>query len=169
VVGEREAFIEIVGDEEDGDADVAADFEDEGAQVGFEGGVEAARRFVEEEDIGLGNEGASDGAALFLAAGELAGVAAGEIGEAEAIEEFGDAAAAFETGEGLRAEGEVLAQGHVGEEGVVLEDVTAGAALGREVDAGFGVKEDAIAEDDAAAVRGDEAGDGIEREGFAGA
>ena len=74
---------------------------------------------------------------------------------------------AFETRHGARGEGQVLPDGHVGEESLVLEDIAAGALLRREMNARAGVEEDAVVEQDAAGIGFDETGDGIEREGFA--
>ena len=68
----------------------------------------------------------------------------------------------------MRGEGKILPQRHVREERVVLENVAAGALLGAQVYMGLRVEENAVVEKNAAGVRRDEAGDGIEREGFAG-
>ena len=169
MVGEGEAFVLIVRDQQHRDAEGGFHFEDDGVEVGAEGGVEAAARFIEEEGLGFGDQGAGDGGALFLSAGEFAGVAAGEVGQFEAFEEFGDAAVAFEAGQTVGGKGEVFAHGHVREEGVVLEDVAAGAFAREEMDFRAAVVEDAVAEEDASGVGLHEAGDGVEREGFAGA
>lgn len=91
------------------------DVAEDGIELGAEGGIESAGGFVEEEEAGLGDEGSGDGGALFLASGELVGVASDGVEEAEAFEEVVDAAVAFEPGEVGEGEFEVLAEGHVWE------------------------------------------------------
>ena len=54
-------------------------------------GVERGERLVEEEELRPGGEGAGEGDALLLAAGELEGVAGAEVGEADDAEHLGDA------------------------------------------------------------------------------
>ncbi len=103
------AFVEAVGDEEDGEGELFADLAEDRVHFGAEGSVEALGGLVEEEDFGAAEEGAGDGAALFLAAGELVGEAGGEAGEAEAVEHFVGAAAALDAGKTAGGEGEVLA------------------------------------------------------------
>ena len=52
-------------------------------------GVEIAGGFVGEDDFGVGDDGAGDGDALLLAAGELVGVVVFFFFEVEAVESFG--------------------------------------------------------------------------------
>ncbi len=52
-------------------------------------GVEIARRFVGEDDFGVGDDGAGDGDALLLTAGELIGVIIFFFFHVEAVESFG--------------------------------------------------------------------------------
>jgi hypothetical protein len=134
-----------------------------------EGGVQALSGFIEQEHAGGAQEGAGNGAALLLAAGEFAGPPGGDVGELELFEGVFDLAGAFAGREGVSGEGEVVGQGHVREKGVVLKNVAAAAGLGGEVNAGFAVIEDGVIEQDPSGGGGGEAGDGIEGEGFAGA
>ena len=63
----------------------------------------------------------------------------------------------------------VLGHGEVGEEGVALDDIAKATVVGRDVEAGRSVEDRAVVNGDAAAVRGEETGNGLEGEGFAGA
>ena len=58
-------------------------------------GVEVGEGFVEEQDLGFQDDGAGDGDALLLAAGEFAGQAVFEAGEADEAEFFGGAGFGF--------------------------------------------------------------------------
>lgn len=68
---------------------------------GFAFGVEGGGRFVEDEDVGVFQQCAGDGDALFLPAGELGAAGAGEgfetLGLGGAVSEWAD-----QTGWGLR-------------------------------------------------------------------
>ena len=82
-VAEEDGFIEVVGDEDDGDVDIFPDVEEVGLHLAAGLGIEGAEGFVHEEDAGLIGESAGDGDALFHAAGELLGVGGFEFGEAD--------------------------------------------------------------------------------------
>jgi hypothetical protein len=57
--------------------------EDGVAELAAERGVEIGEGFIEEEDVGLADEGFGKGGALLFAAGELAGESIEERGEFE--------------------------------------------------------------------------------------
>jgi hypothetical protein len=127
--------------------------------------VEGPERFVEEEDAGFEDQGAGEGNALALSAGEFVGIAVLEAGEAHEVEGGGDEVAVFTAGE-LRvaeAEGDVALDGQVRDEGVVLEDEVDGATVGGE---GGDVL---VFDDDVAGVAVLEAGDHAEEGGLAAA
>src|SRR5690606_35059454 len=87
--------------------------------------IEAGGGFVEEEDVGFLDEGAGDGGALLLSAGEGDGEAVGVAVESEQAEVFFGAGAdggAGESGEGAD-EGEVAADGGEGEAVEVNDDL----------------------------------------------
>ena len=86
-----------VGDEEDGSFFFASEAGDEFDDGVTGGGVEIAGRFIGEQDRGLVDEGAGDGGALKLSAGELVGAMVGAIGEMDGGEEVAGAG----TGEGI--------------------------------------------------------------------
>ena len=74
-------FAWVVRHEEDGcfaRVGLGADF---GEQLGFEREVEAGKWFVEQEQVWLCGDGASEGDALLLADGECAGAARGEFAD----------------------------------------------------------------------------------------
>ncbi len=128
-------------------------------------GVEGGEGFVEEEQAGVGGEGAGEGDALGLAAGETAGSGGEVVLQAHAGQPFRGPG----TGLGLRgalaagAEGDVVQGGEVGEEQVVLEDDADGAVLG-----GCAGQVGAV-EAEVAVGEGGEAGEGAQGRGLAGA
>jgi hypothetical protein len=65
---------------------------------------------------------------------------------------------------GLRRELQVLPHSHVGEQGVVLQYVSAPPLLGSSIDAGLRVKQQDIVEEDSSAVRASQSGDAIEHQ-----
>jgi hypothetical protein len=82
----------------------------------------------------MDGQGAGDGDALLLAAGELAGQAVGEVVEFDQSQHFGDAGVGFRRGEAahLKAEGDVAGNGEMREQGVVLEHHAHLAAVRRQ-------------------------------------
>ena len=86
-----------VGDEKDGGFLFASEASDELDDGVTGGGVEIAGGFVGEKNRRLVDEGAGDGGALKLSAGELVGAVVGAIGELDGGEEVAGAG----TGEGI--------------------------------------------------------------------
>ena len=82
LVGHFEGFFLVVGDEDAGDAQFVVDVAQPGAQFFAHFGIERAEGFVEQEEFGFDGEGAGEGDALALAAGELVGIGFGEVAEA---------------------------------------------------------------------------------------
>ena len=145
---------EAVGDDEGGAAD--HELVEAGLNHGLGLGIERAGGFVEDEDAGLGEQGAGDGEALALAAGELDATLAddGVVGLREAQGELVDAGRGAGADElvfgGIGAgEEDVLTDGAVEEEGVLKDDAELGA-IAVEVDCG-----------EVFAVDGDTAGGGV--------
>lgn len=154
----------MVGDEEDGDG-VAGQVVAEFFAEAFAGGaIEGREGFVEEEDAGLDGEGSGEGGALLFAAGDLTRVAIGEGGDAPGFQEGLDAAIAFMRSQALEAEGDVLGDGEVGEEGAILEEESDASLLGGKVDVGGGP--DFVLEGDLAGVDAFQSGEGAEGGGF---
>ena len=94
-----------------------------------------------------------------LASGELAGLAAGEFAEVQPVEPAlgGRCRNAPAGAEGARGEGDVVANGKMRKEPVVLEDQADGALLGRHEDVGAGVVEGLPVERDSSFGQPDEA------------
>src|SRR2546423_6384343 len=88
LVGENRGELGAVGDGDDHGVVGGGQVEDELADGGAGFGVEVAGGFVAEEEGGFVHEGAGDGDALALAAGELAGEVRGAVGEADFGEEI---------------------------------------------------------------------------------
>ena len=130
-----------------------------------EGGVEVGERLVEEEDLGVADDGAADGDTLALAAGELFGLAIEESFEVEDAGGFGDFLRTLGCGDAgeLERERHIVRDGHVRVEGVALEDEGEAALCRWDV-----IDADAIEEEVAG---GDvfKAGDEAQQRGFAAA
>ena len=110
------------------DDDAAAVFGGEAAQepgdLASVSGVEVGGGFVGEQDGGVVGEGAGDGDALLLAAGELVGPEPEAVAEPDAVEKVGGAVAGGVAGGAGEVAGEldVLAGAERGEQVEVLED-----------------------------------------------
>ena len=82
---------EVVGDEEVGEAELVLEVAEQVDDVGLDRHVEAAHRLVEHEQLRGQREGAGDGDALELAAGELTRVAVAVVGvEADRAQQLDD-------------------------------------------------------------------------------
>jgi hypothetical protein len=85
---------DVVGDHQQGRAfldDLLAEQVEDFAPGGR---VEVAGGFVSKDELWLGDEGAGDGGALHLAAGELTGQMVRAVAEPDSVEEVADAAVA---------------------------------------------------------------------------
>ena len=78
----------LVCDDDDGDAKLFVDVADQLEDLARRLGVERARGLVAEQNFGVRGEGAGDGHALLLSAGELRGIGLGLILEPHDVEEF---------------------------------------------------------------------------------
>ena len=148
-----------MGHEDRGVAGLVVDFAEPLAELLANLRVESTEGLVEEEDARLDREGAGEGDALALAAGELLGVALVEAGKLDEVEELHRAPAdllARRPGlsrTNLEPERDVLEHRHVAKERIGLEDEADVAilhGLGRCV---------LVAKEDAAGGRRLEAGD----------
>ena len=103
------------------------------AHLHAQAGVEVGERLVEQEDARVADDGAADGDALALAAGELLGLAVEEVGDLQDAGGVLRPAPRRPWGRpspSLQAEGHVVVDGHVRVERVGLEHHR-DAALGR--------------------------------------
>lgn len=152
--------VEVVGDEEDGNALVAAQAGDGLEQTGGGGEVESGGRFVHDEQEWVADEGAGDEGALALTAGEgpEAALAQGlEAHDFEHLFEAGLARTSVEDESDGAGEDEFVDGG--GDAGVDF------GFLGNEADAG--ATGEVGSEDDFAAFGGDGAEQGFEQGAFA--
>ena len=88
-IAEDFGLFHVMGGQDDRFAALARAL-DEGPEGVAGLGVEAGGRLVEEEDLGVVDQGGGEGDALLLAAGEGAEEGAGAVGEIDAGEECGD-------------------------------------------------------------------------------
>jgi len=123
-LGHGESFFLVVGYVECGNGSFAMDACNFFAHFEAELGVEVAEGFVKEDEVGANDEGPCECDSLLLSAGELAGPAMGVLRHSDHFEGLTDAAALFVTGQTADVEAvcDVLGDGHVRPEGVVLED-----------------------------------------------
>ncbi|MNF87767.1 hypothetical protein D3C84_702430 [compost metagenome] len=144
-----------MGDQHDGQLQLAVDLRQ---QLQHRGGglwVEGAGGLVAQQNLGFGRQGAGDADALLLAAGQLRRVFAGVVGQAHPRQQLGDALVDFAAGQfaGQRQwQRHVVGHGLGGQQVEVLEnhpDLLAEAAQAAGVQGG-----DFLAVDDDLAARG---------------
>src|ERR1022692_214970 len=127
-VGEFQRFLLIVSDEQAGDVNLVVELSQPAAQLLADFGIERTERLVQQQNTRLDGQGASQGYALALASGELRRVTLREILELDQFQQILDLGADFLfgwpvlAGPDSEAEGDVLKNGHVAEQRVVLED-----------------------------------------------
>ena len=113
----------VVGDVDEGAVDALTQLQDLGAHLVAQLGVQVGEGLVHQQDLGLPNDGATDGHALALAAGQSLGLAAQVFGDTQGLRRLVDPAVNLLLGHLAELQGElhVLPHGHVGIQGVVLE------------------------------------------------
>ena len=163
-VAQVEGLLLLVGDQDGGDAHPLDGPLELAAGALAQGGIEVGERLVEQQDAGLGRQGAGQGHPLLLAARDLPHPPCFKTGKLHQRQGLGHPAGGLPlSAPGDDAEGHVLAHGEMGEQGVVLEDHAEMPALGRQGG-------DVLAlHPDAAAVRRLEAGDQAQGRGLAAA
>ncbi|MNB95412.1 hypothetical protein D3C75_425850 [compost metagenome] len=143
-VAHGERLLLIVGDEDEGDAELAL----QGFQLELhllaQLEVQRPQGFVQQQDARLVDEGPGDGDALALAAGELARFAAADAGQAHQLQHLLHLAVALRLGHtpDHQAVADVVPHIHVGEEGVVLEHGVEVAIIGWHPGAGLAKQPD---------------------------
>ena len=164
-VAKRHGLGLVVGDVDERGIDLVAQLDDLGAHLVAEFGVEVGERLVHEEHLGAAHDGAADGDALALAAGERLRLAVEQGGDIEDLRGLADLLVDLGLRELLELERErhVLVNGHVGVKSIVLEYHGDVAVLGRHVVHALAVDEKI--------ARGDllQTGDHAQRCGFAAA
>ncbi len=138
-VGGHHRLALVVRDIHGGEAERVVQAADLEAHLLAQIGVEVGQGLVEQEHARLDHHGAGERHALLLAARQLGGIALGERAEAHRLQyrrrPWPGSCRAVETAQ-LEAEGHVLRDGHVGPDGVALEDHGHAAPLGRQRRAG---------------------------------
>ncbi|MNS63523.1 hypothetical protein D3C72_966190 [compost metagenome] len=162
-VGHQHGFVLIVRDHQRGDAEVALQLAQLGAQMLADAGVEGGHRFVEQQQRRCRRQSAGQRDALLLAAGQLAGVLFLAAGEADQFEHLADALAHFVAPAASKAVGNIRLDGQIGEQCVGLEQNPVVAGLRGEV------RDIAIAEVQLAAVLLFQTGDATQQRGLAAA
>ena len=74
LVAQQEGFIDVMGDEHDGLAELALQAQEFLLKIGAHDGVDGAKRLVHEQDVGINREASRNADALLLATRELRGV-----------------------------------------------------------------------------------------------
>ena len=131
-----ERLVLVVGHEEERRAQLGVDPQQLLPHLVADVAVERGHRLVEEQHPRAADQRPGDGDALLLPAGQLAGLALLEAGEADELEHLPHAAVDLGlrgsvAAVGRQPEGDVVEHGQVREEGVPLEDHVEGAPLGR--------------------------------------
>ena len=88
-LAEVDRLVDVVGDEQDGDAELAATAADEILQVGAGLRVDGGERLVHQQHLRLVRDGAGDRHALLHAAGELPRVGLARVGETDRVQRVG--------------------------------------------------------------------------------
>jgi len=129
--------------------------------------VQRRERLVEHDDLRRRKQHPPDRRALLLAAAQPVRFAVGFGGEVHPLEHRGGAFAPFLPRQVAQHQFEVFADGHGGEERVLLEEVADFPLLRRQVDPLFGIEQHAAVEDDPPGVGRFDPGDAFERHALA--
>ena len=126
---EEECLFDVVGHGEDGDAEVLRVLLHTGEKNVAQVAIDASEGLVEQEETdGWNGEGAGKIDALALAAGEVSRHAMGQPGEFEEIDCRCDAVIVGDVAR-LRCEGDVFADGEMGEENGALRSIADGTLV----------------------------------------
>ena len=133
-IGQRGSILEVVGDENRRQGEVAEELVQLDAHLRLRVGVERRKRLVEEEDAGVVGERPGERDPLALAAGQLADARTPEVGDLEPLEQVVDGGPAADP------EADVAEHVEMGEERVLLEQVADRPALRRQGEPCLGVE-----------------------------
>ncbi|MNY01701.1 hypothetical protein D3C86_1342430 [compost metagenome] len=147
LVGERQGFTLVMGDQDGGDARVFQQPRNHLAHGGAQAGIERRERLVQQHQPWLLRQGSGQGHALLLATGQFMGPALGHLRvQGHAVHQFGDALLFF-SALGRQAEADVRRHGHVRKQRAILRHVADQALMGRHfvgaVDQGLAVERQA--------------------------
>ena len=154
-VGERSGILEVMGDEDRRQAELAQQLLELGAHTRARVRVERGHRLVEQQHRGIACERPGQRDPLALAARELLGPRPRQVRDPEPLEQLVHAVAA--------AEADVRLDGEVREERVLLEDQPDPPLFRGQIHATLGVEQHLVPEHDPPPARPDEAGDRAQR------
>src|SRR4051812_40519854 len=126
-IGEREGFLVIVGDEDLSEAKLVVDLAQGDAKLAPDLGVERAERLVEQQDARVAGKRTGERDALPLSARQLIWIALAEAGQLDEAEQLLDPVAGRRARRALRplhhvqAKGDVLRDGHMAKQRILLE------------------------------------------------
>lgn len=131
VGGLGQEFAGVMGDVEDGEVVILLEFAEEETELAAKGGVEVCKRFVQEEQGGLRDEGAAQGGAGSFAGGEGSGCVPESVREAKPVGHDLGPGGAIGGGEAAEAEGQLQLglQVEVGQQARSLGDPAALASF----------------------------------------
>ena len=161
-LGQHQRFLDVVGDQQNGEAGALPELQQEVLHRFADLEIQSPEGFIQQQDAGVGGQGAGDGHPLLHAAGQFTGQLVGGFAEAHHFEEVGRAFADLRRLHPLQphAEGHVFGGVQPRVKAVFLKHhapIRTGAAHGLPVDA------------DAAAAGVFQAGDQAQDRAFAGA
>ena len=143
-VAHGERLLLVVGDEDEGDAELALQGFQFELHLLAQLEVERPERFVQQQDARLVDQCPGDGDALALAAGELAGLAVADAGQAHQLQHLVHLVVTLALGDALehQAVADVVAHIHVGKQGVILKHGIEVAIVGGHGGAGLAEQPD---------------------------
>ena len=163
------ALAQIVADPQNGAAETGQQVGQLQLQIPLEEAVQGGKGLVQQDGPGFRRQDAGQRHTLLLAAGELGGVFLLQALQLEAAELLGGVPLLFGAAAGADAALDVLGHGHVGEQGVLLEEVAYPPLLGRQVDMLVAVEQRLAVQHDAALVGGHDPGDALQGHALAAA
>ena len=135
-VGHGEGFVLVMGGDEGGHAHRLEDIADFQRQPLLQIPVQLGKGIVDQQQPGVGGDGAGQGHAQGLVAGQLVGIApfqAAQILESHPLHSLVSALGGFRAPQPVQAEGHVLRDGQMGKQGVILEHHADPAQVGGDV------------------------------------
>jgi hypothetical protein len=91
-VGHRQGLVLVVGDQDGGQPQPLLDLSDFTAEADADRGVQGGQRLVKQQQRRVDRQGAGECDPLLLSARKLGGELAGDVGQADQIEQFDDPA-----------------------------------------------------------------------------
>jgi len=133
VVGCRQCFILVMGDQYRSGPGAAKEVDDLGSQCGSQAGVQGGERLVEQHELGPDGEGSREGNALTLATGQLVGSTVAQAVQPDQGDHPLDLLSAFGAG---NTEADVPGNAEVREQACVLRDIPDPSTTGGDKSAG---------------------------------